>query len=188
MSRAFVALGGNLGPVEKRLPAVMAELDALPKTRLLRASSLYRTAPVGYADQPDFINAVVMLETGLPAPDLMAALLALETRHGRVRTRPDGPRTLDLDLLLCDDLVMAGDGFLRLPHPRMHQRAFVLVPLLEIAPDCELPGLGAASGFLPHCADRDGVVRIEATGFDWDFHALRRLGRGLVPASRVEGR
>lgn len=180
MSRAFVALGGNLGPVAARLLTAMAELDELPRTRLLRTSSLYRTAPVGYADQPDFVNAVVMLETSLTPTALMVILLALEASHGRVRGIPNGPRTLDLDLLLYDDLTQE-DGFLVLPHPRMHGRAFVLVPLLEIAPECAIPGLGRARDYLGSCGDLEGVVRVDGVGFDSGFQTLRRLGRGSVP-------
>ncbi|MEW5789288.1 MAG: 2-amino-4-hydroxy-6-hydroxymethyldihydropteridine diphosphokinase [Pseudomonadota bacterium] len=180
MSRAFVALGGNLGPVADRLLTAMAELDELPRTRLLRASSLYRSAPVGYADQPDFVNAVAMLETSLTPTALMASLLALEAAHGRVRSIPNGPRTLDLDLLLYDGL-RQGDGFLVLPHPRMHVRAFVLAPLLEIAPDCVLPGLGPARGLLAACADREDLLRLDGVGFDSGFQTLCRLGRGSVP-------
>lgn len=181
MSRAFIALGGNLGAVETRLLAVMAELDELPRTRLLRASSLYRSAPVGYAEQPDFVNAVALVETGLPSGDLMRALLALETQHGRVRGARNGPRTLDLDLLLYGE-ERCDEGFLILPHPRMHLRSFVLAPLLEIAPDLKIPGLGSAGNAYAACDDRADVVRIDGTGFDWGYLALRNLGRGLVPA------
>lgn len=182
MSRAHIALGGNLGNVAQRLLAAMAELDELPRTRLLRTSSLYRSAPVGHADQPDFVNAVALVESGLPAADLMGALLAMEQRHGRVRSIPNGPRTLDLDLLLYAEETRR-DGFLILPHPRMGDRAFVLTPLLEIDPDCVIPGRGPARALLPVCTDLAGIQRMDGPGFDWDFHRLRGLGRGLVPGS-----
>lgn len=182
MSRAFIALGGNLGAVEARLLAVMAELDELPRTRLLRASSLYRSAPVGYAEQPDFVNAVAMVDTGLSSGELMRALLAMENRHGRVRSVRNGPRTLDLDLLLYGEETR-DEGFLILPHPRMHVRAFVLAPLLEIAPDQEIPGRGGASECYSACDDQADVVRIDGSGFDRGYLALRNLGRGMVPVT-----
>ena len=179
MSRALIALGGNLDDPARRLPRVMAELDELPRTQLLRASSLYRTAPVGYADQPDFINAVALVETALPPADLMAELLALETRHGRRRALHNGPRTLDLDLLLYDDRVL-DDSYVTLPHPRMHQRAFVLTPLLEIMPDCEIPRHGPALRLHAACAGLDAVARLDGVGFDWGIHTLSKLGKGMV--------
>ena len=159
MSRAFVALGGNVGGPATRLLAVMGEFDSLPHTRLLRASSLYRTAPVGYADQPDFINAVVLLETGLSPDALMDELLAMETRHGRVRHVRNGPRTLDLDLLLYDGLILDGDPALIVPHPRLHERAFALRPLLDIAPDISIPGHGLARN-LPAAMAADGIEAV----------------------------
>ena len=146
-TRAYVALGANLGEPVAHLRAAVADLDALPGTRVVARSSLYRSAPVGLVDQPDFINAVVAVDTALEALPLLRTLLAIEARHGRVRSVPNAPRTLDLDLLMHGDTIMAG-AELTLPHPRMHERAFVLLPLLEIAPDVQLPGLGAARSFL----------------------------------------
>lgn len=127
------------------------ELARLPQSRLLLRSSLYRSAPVGRLDQPDFINAVAQIETSLVPHDLLKALLAIEQRHGRVRESLNAPRTLDLDILLYDQLQCHEHG-LTLPHPRMHERAFVLQPLLEIAPDCRIPGQGAVAGLLAACA------------------------------------
>lgn len=181
MSRVVIALGGNLDHPADRLLKVMAELDGMPRTQLLRVSSLYRTAPVGYAEQPDFINAVALVETALPPPALMAELLAMETRHGRLRTLCNGPRTLDLDLLLYGSLVL-DDSFVTLPHPRMHERAFVLTPLLEIMPDCEIPRHGTARHLHAACPDRDAVARLDGVGFDWGIHTLRKLGEGMVAA------
>ena len=181
MSRALIALGGNLDHPARRLPRAMAELDHLPRTQLLRVSSLYRSAPVGHADQPDFINAAALVETALSPADLMAELLALETRHGRRRTLQNGPRSLDLDLLLYDDRVL-DDSFVTLPHPRMHQRAFVLTPLLEIMPDCVIPRHGAIRALHAACADKDDVSRLDGIGFDWAIHTLRKLGKGMVAA------
>lgn len=158
MTRAFVALGANLGDPAATVQAAFGELGRLPGTRLVRASSLYRTAPVGLAEQPDFINAVAELATGLPAGELLAALLALENRFGRIRHERNGPRTLDLDLLLYGNLVVAGRE-LTLPHPRLHQRAFVLVPLAEIAPGLTLPGRGSVAAWLPAVASQ-GIERL----------------------------
>lgn len=182
MSRALIALGGNLDRPAQRLLKAMAELDDLAQTRLLRVSSLYRTAPVGYAEQPDFINAVALVETVLPPRVLMAELLAMEARHGRLRSLHNGPRTLDLDLLLYENQVL-DDSFVTLPHPRMHERTFVLAPLLEIAPDCEIPNRGPASSLLAACADRNTAVRLDGAYFDWGIHTLCKLGKGLIAVS-----
>jgi 2-amino-4-hydroxy-6-hydroxymethyldihydropteridine diphosphokinase len=140
---AFVGLGANLGEAAQTLREALRELDALPATRLLRASRLYRTPAWGVQAQPDFVNAVAMLETALPPRDLLDALLALERAHGRDRTHETrwGPRTLDLDLLVHGDAHIDEPG-LRVPHPHLHERAFVLLPLAEIAPDAIVPGAG----------------------------------------------
>jgi 2-amino-4-hydroxy-6-hydroxymethyldihydropteridine diphosphokinase len=144
--RAVVALGSNLDGPEARVRGAFAELAALPDTRLAATSALYRTAPVGYVDQPAFVNACALLETTLGARELLAALLAVERRHGRVRDIPNGPRTLDLDIVLYGDAEIAEHG-LTLPHPRAHERAFVLAPLLDVWPDAIIPGRGAAVAF-----------------------------------------
>ena len=130
--RAHVALGANLGDARATVRAALAALDRLPHTRLLRASSLYRTAP-WEASGPDFINAVAEIETGLSAPALLRALQALELDAGRERPYRNAPRTLDLDLLLYGDARIES-AELTVPHPRLRERAFVLVPLAEIAP------------------------------------------------------
>jgi 2-amino-4-hydroxy-6-hydroxymethyldihydropteridine diphosphokinase len=145
---AYVALGANLADPALQVRSALAALSRLPQSRLLHASSLYRTAPVGIAHQPDFINAVAALETTLAAPELLTALLAIEEAFGRRRDFHHAPRTLDLDLLLYDDAVIDSPR-LCLPHPRMHLRAFVIAPLLEIAPDCRIPGRGLAAAWLP---------------------------------------
>lgn len=142
--QAFVALGANLDDPVDQVERAFPELARLPETRLVHRSSLYLTKPVGYTDQPDFINAVAQIETALPPRTLLESLLAIEQRHGRRREFRNAPRTLDLDLLLYDGLVMHEPG-LTLPHPRMHERAFVLLPLLEIAPDCAIPDIGPAA-------------------------------------------
>ena len=148
MPLAFVALGANLADPAHQIRAALESLSRLPDSRLLRASSLYRTAPVGVAGQPDFINAVALVETTLAPRDLLAALFAIEAEFGRRRDYRNAPRTLDLDLLLYDDLVLDG-AELQLPHPRMHLRAFVLAPLLEIAPASIIPGRGTAAAWRP---------------------------------------
>lgn len=147
MARAFIGLGANLGAPEAQVRAAIASLGALPRTRLVRASSLYRTAPVGDVAQPDFINAVAEIETDLAPRELLDAVRAIETRAGRERPFPDAPRTLDLDVLLYDDRVVREPGLV-IPHPRMHQRAFVLAPLVEIDPAIEIPGHGRAADLL----------------------------------------
>ncbi|MDD5472246.1 MAG: 2-amino-4-hydroxy-6-hydroxymethyldihydropteridine diphosphokinase, partial [Sideroxydans sp.] len=129
----------------------LAALDTLPQTRLLKRSSLYCSAPVGYLDQPDFINAVAQVETELSPRALLDALLALELECGRTREFQNAPRTLDLDVLMYDDLEHHEHG-LTVPHPQMHLRSFVLQPLLEIAPDCFIPGVGAAADAIARCA------------------------------------
>ena len=151
--RAFIALGSNLDAPRDQVTGGMQEVGALPETRLLKRSSLYRTAPVGFADQPDFINAVVMVETALSPRALLAELLRIERRHGRVREFLNAPRTLDLDVLLYGDLVLHEPG-LSLPHPRMHERAFVLLPLAEIAPDAVIPGKGRIADLVHRCGDQ----------------------------------
>lgn len=147
---AYVALGANLEGPLTQIRNAFVELGELPKTRLIARSSLYRSAPVGNVNQPDFINAVAKLETTLTPRELLAALLEIERRHGRLREFPNAPRTLDLDLLLYGDLIHHEHG-LTIPHPRMHQRAFVLSPLHEVAPDCVIPGIGLVEDLLAAC-------------------------------------
>lgn len=151
--KAFVGLGANLGEPEAQVRRAITALEAIPGTRLLAASSLYRSAPVGVGEQPDFINAVAAIETGLSARALLDELLAIEARFGRRREYLGAPRTLDLDLLLYGDRVVAEPGLV-VPHPRMHERAFVLAPLAEIAPDAVVPGKGAVAALLALCADQ----------------------------------
>lgn len=142
---AFVGLGANLGDAPATVREAMRALDVLPQTRLLRASRLYRSRAWGVETQPDFINAVAMLESRLPARTLLDELLAIERAQGRERTAEVrwGPRTLDLDLLLHGDSIIDEPG-LRVPHPHLHERAFALLPLVEVAPDAVIPGRGLA--------------------------------------------
>jgi 2-amino-4-hydroxy-6-hydroxymethyldihydropteridine diphosphokinase len=151
---AFVGIGSNLDDPVRQVRTALSELDWLPRTRLVRQSSLYRSSPLGYAPQPQFINAVAQLETGLPAERLLAELQEIEARHGRARSFANAPRTLDLDILLYGDVVLDTPG-LQTPHPRMHERAFVLKPLLEIEPEITIPRLGPASALLGSCCGQE---------------------------------
>ncbi len=148
MPLAYIALGANLDDPLGQLRAALDAVAALPDSRMLRTSSFYRTAPVGAPGQPDYLNAVAALETGLAPDDLLAALLEIEHDFGRRREYRNAPRTLDLDLLLYDDAVI-DRPHLQIPHPRLHLRAFVLVPLAEIAPELRLPGRGSVAAWLP---------------------------------------
>lgn len=143
MTRAFVGLGSNLGDREATILRALARLKEESEIRVVRVSTLRETDPVGYVDQPQFLNGVVELETELPARDLLTRLLAIERELGR--TREDGPRlgprTIDLDLLLYGEDTIAEAG-LQVPHPRLHERRFVLEPLAEVAPDIVIPGHG----------------------------------------------
>ncbi|HEX2333545.1 MAG TPA: 2-amino-4-hydroxy-6-hydroxymethyldihydropteridine diphosphokinase [Burkholderiales bacterium] len=133
MTIAYVGIGSNLADPRAQVLHALEELDRLPHTRVVMKSSLYRSAPLGYAAQPDFVNAVAQLETALPAERLLAELQEIEARHGRKRSFPNAPRTLDLDVLLYGDAVLSLPA-LTIPHPRMRERAFVLKPLIEISP------------------------------------------------------
>ena len=157
---ACVGLGANLGDAAGVVRAAQQALGELPETRLLAASRLYRTAAWGKTAQPDFINAAVLIETRLPARALLDALLAIERRHGRVRDFQNAPRTLDLDIVMYSDATLDEPG-LTIPHPRMHERAFVLVPLAEIAPDTIVRGRGRAKDLLSRI-DTSGITHAGA--------------------------
>lgn len=162
---AFIGLGANLGDPAGQIERALDAIAGLPSTTLVKRSGLYLSRPMGPADQPDYVNAVAQVDTGLPAAELLTALLAIERGQGRQRCadQRNGPRTLDLDLLLYADLV-CDEPALTLPHPGAHQRDFVLVPLAEIAPQVLIPGRGQVGDLLAGCID----------------HGLRRLVR---PAS-----
>lgn len=160
MTVAYIGLGSNLDDPSAHLERALHELDALPATRLTARSPLYRTAPVGLTDQPEFINAVAALSTTLPPHELLNALLAIEQAHRRVRAVRWGPRTLDLDLLLYGDS-MLNDAVLTLPHPRLHERAFVLYPLADLAPALDIPGYGPLRALLAACPPA-GITRLTA--------------------------
>lgn len=155
---AYIGIGSNVGEPQVQVGRALRELEGLPDTRLIRYSSLYETEPVGLRDQPGFINAVAIVDTALSPRALLDGLLDIEQRHGRVRTVKNGPRTLDLDILLYGNVRVHEDG-LTIPHPRMHERGFVLEPLLEVDADCEIPGLGGAAQFRKQTLDQ-GVNKI----------------------------
>ena len=157
-ARAFIGIGANLADPEANVRRAIGALAAAAETRVVATSSLYRTAPVGRLDQPDFVNAVIELETGLEPEALLDQLLSIENEFGRERSTRNAPRTLDLDLLIYGDRFCETER-LTLPHPRMSERAFVLVPLVEIAADIRIGALGTADELLA-AISTDGVERI----------------------------
>ena len=148
MARAYVGLGSNLGDRHASLDAALAALAAAPGVAVAGVSSFRETEPVGYLDQPPFLNAAAALDTALPARALLDLLLRVERDLGRVREGPRyGPRTIDLDLLLYGEEVVAEPGLV-VPHPRLHERAFVLEPLAELDPALLVPGIGTVQALL----------------------------------------
>ena len=162
--QSYIGLGSNLKDPELQLNTALAALDDIPDTSLVKYSSFYRSAPLGPADQPDFINAVALLDSGLEAGQLLGQLQSIEDRQGRVRDGHRwGARTLDLDMLLYGNQVIDEPG-LTVPHPEIRHRNFVLMPLLELAPDLEIPGLGRADELLAG-AGSSGITKLG------EFHA-----------------
>jgi 2-amino-4-hydroxy-6-hydroxymethyldihydropteridine diphosphokinase len=159
---AFVALGSNLGDPLAQIRSALSTLAAMLETRLVRHSSLYSNPPAGNVDQPDFVNAVAEIRTRLAPRDLLDQLLALERNQGRTRDFPNAPRTIDLDIVLYGGYVV-NEPDLTIPHPRMLERAFVLVPLAEIAPNAVVPGVGRVSGLVQR-VDSSGLVKLPGTG------------------------
>ncbi len=153
--KAYLGLGSNLGDRAGFLLKALSEVSRLPKTHLLRISPIYETEPLG-PPQPPYLNLVAEVETGLPPRGLLEALLEVEARLGRVRRERWGPRTIDLDLLLYGDLVLEEEDLV-LPHPRLHERAFVLVPLLDLLPEGRHPRLGQSFAKLLEALDPGGV-------------------------------
>jgi 2-amino-4-hydroxy-6-hydroxymethyldihydropteridine diphosphokinase len=153
--RAWIGLGANTGDPIAAVRAAIDALAGLPETAVLRSSRLYRTPAWGPVAQPDYINAVALLDTRLAASSLLDALLGIERAFGRIRDERWGPRSLDLDLLLYGDCVIDMPG-LRVPHPHLHERAFMLVPLLDTGQDVVIPGRGSARKALAALAS-DGI-------------------------------
>jgi 2-amino-4-hydroxy-6-hydroxymethyldihydropteridine diphosphokinase len=159
---AYVALGSNLDDPRAQIRSALDRLAALPGTRLVRQSSLYRNPPAGGLDQPEFMNALAEIETRMTPRRLLDALLDIERAQGRVRDYPNAPRTLDLDIVLYGDRTVREPGLV-VPHPRMLERAFVLVPLAEIAPDAVVPGAGKVADLVGK-VNASGMIRLEDEG------------------------
>lgn len=160
ITRAYVGLGSNLAGPRRQIAMALAELSAIPRTCRVEHSRLYLSTPVG-PEQPDYVNAVAAVATQLPARAFLAQLFEIEGRHGRIRTEVRwGPRSLDLDLLLYGD-AQSDDPALTLPHPRLHERGFVLYPLYEIAPDLIIPGRGALRELIKHCPRQKVIPLME---------------------------
>ena len=148
---AYIGLGSNLEAPAEQINTALIDLQSLPATQLLKPSSLYASPPMGPQDQPDYINAVALLDTSLAAHELLDALQAIEQKHGRQRKRHWGERTLDLDILLYGQQ-MIEDERLSVPHPGLTQRAFVVYPLLEIAGDMPIPGQDTLQVIASRCS------------------------------------
>jgi 2-amino-4-hydroxy-6-hydroxymethyldihydropteridine diphosphokinase len=148
---AWVGIGANLGDARANVLDALERLGRVPGVRLLRASSLYRSAPIDSSGD-DYVNAVAEVDTAIPAHALLAQLHGIEQAHGRERPYRNAPRTLDLDLLLYADEIIADAPTLIVPHPRMHERAFVLAPLAELVPELHIPGRGRVADLLPGVA------------------------------------
>jgi len=160
MARAFIALGSNLNHPRTQVLRGLETLARLPQTELVARSRLYRSAPWGVREQPDFVNAAAELQTTLEPRELLDALLVIERNTGRERNgRRWGPRVLDLDLLLYGNHVLHEPG-LTLPHPHLHERAFVLLPLNDLAPDLDVPGRGLVRELLAR-VDADDCVAMD---------------------------
>ena len=158
MHQAFIALGSNLQNPQAQVEQALQAIASTPQIKLINASSLYKTAPVGYDNQPDFINAVAEIETDLSPLALLHTLFAIENQHGRERSFANAPRVLDLDVLLYEALVINTEE-LTLPHPRMHTRGFVMLPLAEIAPKMRVGQHGDADDLAAKC-DNQGVSKL----------------------------
>ena len=156
--KAFIAFGSNLKDPKKQVEGAIQTINNTPHIQLTRTSSLYKTAPIGYDNQDDFFNAVAEIKTDLTPIELLRTLLEIEASFGRERPFPNAPRVLDLDLLLYENITM-NTVELTLPHPRMHERGFVMIPLTEIAPDIEIGQYGHADELAAKC-DNQGVIKI----------------------------
>ena len=158
MSKIYIALGSNLEEPSQQIYKAINLIDAIDELSVTHTSSLYKTKPIGKIDQPDFINAAIEVEGNISPENLHTALQDIETQTGRIRMELNEPRTLDLDILLIDDLIMKTKK-LTVPHPRMHQRQFVIVPLFEINQKLNIPGIGSIDEIKKSLPDQ-GVVKI----------------------------
>ena len=161
MVRTYIGIGSNLADPARQVMRAVAELDEILGCCCIASSSLYRSKPLGPQDQPDYVNAVAAVDAALPAAVLLQELQRIEKRHGRARSGPRwGPRTLDLDMLLYGDEVIASEA-LTIPHPGLLERDFVLCPLYEIAPDLQVPGVGPIRAYIERCGEAaSGVTRL----------------------------
>ena len=155
----YIGIGSNLEDPQAQVHKAQDDLHGLPESLLVATSALYRPVPMGPPDQPDYINAVARVDTQLEAAELLRELQTIEQRAGRERTVKWGPRVLDLDLLIYGNERIAEDG-LEVPHPGIRERNFVLLPLLSVAPDLEIPGLGPVQQ-LADAAGHEGIVRLD---------------------------
>ena len=156
---SYIGLGSNLNNPQLQLTTALAGLDEIPDTTLVKCSSFYRSKPVGPGNQPDYINAVALLNSGLTAQQLLSRLQSIENRQGRIRDGQRwGPRTLDLDMIMYGNESINEPG-LMVPHPEIRHRNFVLMPLLELAPGIEIPGLGGADELLA-AVGRTGITKL----------------------------
>ena len=158
MHQAFIALGSNLQDPQAQVERALQTIANTPNIKLIKASSLFKTAPIGYDNQPDFINAVAEIETDLSPLELLHSLLEIETQHGRERPFPNAPRVLELDVLLYGNIEI-NTAELTLPHPRLHTRGFVMLPLAEIAPKINIGNHGYADELASKC-DNQGVSKL----------------------------
>jgi 2-amino-4-hydroxy-6-hydroxymethyldihydropteridine diphosphokinase len=158
MTIAYIGLGSNMDVPKQHITDAIESLDAIQSTRKIKVSSLYRSKPVGPQDQDDYINAVAQIETELEPLALLNCLQTIENEHDRVRKERWGPRTLDLDILMFGDEIIKNDR-LTIPHPEMLNRCFVLVPLVEIEPECVIPEKGLVRELLSN-VDQDGLEKL----------------------------
>ncbi len=162
MHDAFLGIGSNVGDKEQNIAKAISLVSRMERTVIEKSSSLYKTEPVGYSDQDWFVNAVIRIKTPMNPNELLTALLAIEQELGRQRGRKWGPRIIDLDILFYDGLILEEDG-LTLPHPHLHDRAFVLKPICEIAPDFMHPVLQRSlSAIYDELPDTKQVIKIGA--------------------------
>ena len=158
MHRIYIALGSNLEKPSKQIQNAIRSIDRIQGISVTHISSLYKTKPIGKLDQPDFINAVIELKGNISPEKLHFELQSIETQAGRIRMELNEPRTLDLDILLIDEIIMKTNT-LTIPHPRMHLRQFVIIPLFEINQKLEIPEIGPISKILESLPDQ-GVIKI----------------------------
>ncbi len=167
MKRVFIALGSNLGDRETHLDGAVKAISQLAGCRIVARSPIYETEPLGVVEQPPFLNAVIEIETAIPAETLLQQLLMIEKQHGRQRREKWGPRTLDLDILLFGDQMIRTET-LTVPHPRMAERRFVLVPLADLVPELQVPGSKkTVAALLQECPDRSHVWRFNPRRITW---------------------